>query len=60
MEDETIIIRGWVSTNMCGSKCEFEAEFDKADWDDMSYVERDKEMLEAMWESGIVDWSYDD
>lgn len=57
---DTITIKGWVSTNIFGSKCEFSEDFDRADWVNMDDEEKEKAMFDAMWCSGVLDWSYEE
>ena len=60
MKDETVTIVGWVRTNKVGSKCEFEVEYLRDEWDSLTDVEREQEMLDAMWDSGQMEWSYEE
>jgi len=53
----TKVIRGYIKTNMVGSKVKFELEFDDEEWDDMSWQEQD----EAVFEHAMnhVEWTYE-
>jgi hypothetical protein len=56
-----LIYTGRVGTNKVGSDCEFEFEIDTelcptSEPERTDYI--DKGAQEAMWESGIIDWSY--
>lgn len=55
---EIVRVVGKVRTNRVGSECEFEAEFERDEWEGMSEDEREEAMREAMWDSGQVDWDY--
>ncbi len=48
--------RIFVATDRVGSKCEYVAEIDDEDLEDMSDDEKDEVLLEALWDSGMVDW----
>lgn len=58
----TLRFAGTVGTRKVGSECEFEFEIDEADLpEDATAREEyiDKAALEAVWESGIIDWSFE-
>ena len=45
---------GEVGTDKVGSKCQFEI-CSLEDWESMTEEEQNKELLQAMWDSGIID-----
>lgn len=57
MTDETITIKGWVSTDKVGSQVDFEVSFDRDEWNDMNLAERDEAMKEHMFD--CIEWGYE-
>lgn len=55
---------GKVSTNKIGSECEFEFEIDDDDLPEDNPGKRERMInaiaLEALWDSGIIDWGYEE
>lgn len=45
---------GTVATNKVGSKCVFEI-CEVSEWEKMTEDEQQKALIEAMWESGVLD-----
>ena len=52
-------IRIKVSTNKVGSECYDEFDIDDAEWNEMTEQEQADFCLEALWNSGMVDWTYE-
>ena len=48
-----------VSTNKVGSTCEYDFDVDDDEFDGMSDAEINDYMLECLWQSGMIDWTYD-
>jgi hypothetical protein len=45
---------GEVSTKKVGSECEFFI-CSKSEWDEMTEKEQEQALIDAMWESGLID-----
>lgn len=54
MSDENEVILGIVRTNRVGSDSNFEI-CTRKEWDAMTTEQRQKELIDAMWASGIID-----
>jgi hypothetical protein len=53
-------IRLYARTRFIGSEDERTIEVDDGEWADMSVMEREAYMLDAFWDSEIVEWGYDE
>ncbi len=58
MED-TIKIRAGIKTTKVGSNTEDIIEIPKEDWENMSDLEKDKEILDSVFEMGMAEFYYD-
>lgn len=50
-------VMGYVETNRVGSRCEFQI-CPVDEWLEMSEEEAEQVALEALWESGQIEWGY--
>lgn len=57
---ETISIRLTARTDRLGSTATKVVEIDREDWESMDSRERDECMLDELWNSGLIEWSYDE
>jgi len=55
VEDGTVM--GYVRTNKVGSDCEFEI-CSIEEWKELTEEEAEKLALDALWESGMIEWGY--
>lgn len=56
---DTVKIRIYIGTGIVGSTREIEIEEDAGIWERMTEKERTDSCLEALFDSGIVDWGYE-
>lgn len=55
---EMLTIRIAASTNKVGSEVKTEFQINKYDWESMSWEERNQTCLDALLESGLIEWDY--
>lgn len=55
---DVVKIKVTVSTNMIGSDCEFETEYDREDWEEMTEQQRNETIHEELMQSGLVNWDW--
>lgn len=53
-------VKVWARTDIVGSKTEFAAEFDAADWDEMGEKERGQAILDQLLESCALEYGWED
>lgn len=53
-------VKVWARTDIVGSKTEFAAEFDAADWDEMGEKERGQAILDQLLESCVLEYGWED
>lgn len=49
----------YARTDRVGSKCETVVAVDDDEWNDMDAMERERYMLDALWQSGMIEWGYE-
>jgi hypothetical protein len=60
MTNETVKIKISVRTQKVGSECSETIEFEREDWDQMSEKTKDETLRDCLWDSGMVDWDWEE